>query len=744
MAHIERGKKQQSLSYRLKRALRDKDMWKRFALEGALVLFVLAVLFFDTFVTWINKPAVKTNDTIERINRQRVVKITDSEKQEIFTKVRALIETGKIDLAVEQMQEYLIRDPSTAEAHYLIGTAYFRKGQVLSAFEHLQEAVRLKPDYLEAHKTLGELYLLAGNVKAAQNAASLLIRQPDYLQDGYLLESEIAKAEGNLDEAFDKVQKALSGAKEPPNVRVSAHLATLYVRKGNRAKAEELMNTFDRTTLNADGLVTLGKFYLSIADEANAVAAFKEALKRYPQDPDANYSYGQFLFLKGQFRDSATYYKKAMTAMPDVTIIAYRAGQSLLAARALDEAGVLIDQLLNRNPNDLLTLRLNVQYQLQRGERKKALNTLNQIASLTPNAPRIYLVLAELYLAEGVVTLAEKNALKAIERGEKAASPWMILGDIYFRRGQFTKALSYYEKVLAVQPDNLSLMLRMGDAHLSLGQGSKAEGLYKKAFSRYPNAKYIQNKLAWARVAVGDPAGALVISQQYFSNTPRDINALAGYVNVLVASNRLDDAMSLVRQNLKLQRDSPWLMNLLLGDLYVLKKDVRSAADSYREVLQLRPHDVNLTFNIAMRYEQMNLGKEAETLYVAVQKQFPKNMLYVNHLAWFYIDRVNEPQKAAKLVSILESEGEGGSAKDTIGWYYYRTGNIKSAEYYLREAALLDPDNVLVRAHLALTLFEMKKDQEASTEAKRVMDALPESPLKEKLKAFTSPPKKTK
>jgi cellulose synthase operon protein C len=723
------------LMNRLKRTLRKKDMWKHVALEGVLVLFVLTILFYDSLVSWVSKPRAKPNEIVEKAIQQSASTITDTEKKQMSDQVRRLIDQKKLDEAADQVRQYLLRDPSSAEAHYLLGTAYLQKGQVLSAFEHLQEAIKRNPGHLEAQKTLGELYLLSGNLKAAQNTASLLTKQSDYLQDGYLLESEIARAEGDLEKAFAKVQEAMKGSKEQPKIRVSAFLASLYLQKGNQAEAEELMGKFDRNKLNADGLVTLAKFYLSIPDEQSGLEVFRETLKRYPQDPDANYSYGQYLFQKGNFKDAATYYKKAMSIMPDTSIIAYRTIQSLFAAKALDEANVLIDKLLNRNPNDLLALRLKAQSQLLVGERKKALSVLKEIARLASNGPRIYLVLAELYFAEGTFTLAEKNALKAIEQGEKAASPWVILGDIYFRRRQFTKALSYYEKVLPVQPDSLPLMLQMGDAYLNLGQGGKAEEFYKKALDRYPNAKFIQNKLAWARVAAGDPAGALAISTQYFRNAPRDINAFAGYVNILVVHNRIDDAIFLVKQNIKNDRDG-WLMHLLLGDLSLLKKDLPAAADSYRQALKQRPDDINLLFNIAIRYEQMKLDREAEALYVTLQRRFPKNIYYINHLAWFYIDRTNEPHKATKLVNILESEGEGGGIKDTIGWYYYKIGDFKSAEYYLREAISLDLENALVRGHLALTLFEAKKNTDAIAEAKRVVDALSEGPLKDRIKAF--------
>ncbi len=80
--------------------------------------------------------------------------------KQIFDKVRTLIASRKLDEATEEMQRYLMGDPSNADAHYLMGTVYLQKGQVLSAFEHLQEAVKRNPDHLEAHRTLGQLYLI--------------------------------------------------------------------------------------------------------------------------------------------------------------------------------------------------------------------------------------------------------------------------------------------------------------------------------------------------------------------------------------------------------------------------------------------------------------------------------------------------------------------------------------------------------------------------------------------------------
>ncbi|MCK9364897.1 MAG: tetratricopeptide repeat protein [Syntrophales bacterium] len=725
------------LLVRFRRALRKKDMWKQMALELGLVLFVMVVLFFDSIVKWVNRPSVPKSTIIEKVAPQITVKIADQERKQIFSRVRGLLEQGKSEEAIKDLQQYQIRDSSNAEAFYLMGMALLRQGKVTNAFEQMQAALRLRPEYPEVNQVLGELYLLYGDVKEAKNRVVPLLNSPDHLSDGYLMEAQIAAAEGKYDMAFAKVQEAVKKSKGTPTINVSAYMASLYVQKGEIAKAKEIMSKFACASLDGEGLVKKVKFDFLVREEKEAVSCLKGGLTRYPQNADLNYLYGQYFFSAGKFMDAAAYYKKAAEIMPGFTIFFYRAGQSLLAARALKEAELLIEGMLSRNPDDLLGLRLKVQAQIQAGDRKEAINTLKKIATKALKDPRPQLLLAELYLAEGVVALAEKHALRAIALGEKTTPPWTMLGDIYYRRGDFPKALAYYEKVLAVEPGNIMLMLQMGDAFLNTGKVDKAEGLYRKAAAANPKAGFIQNKLAWARLVAGDREGANRLSRKYFESSPRDINSLGGYVNVLVAGQRFDDALALLK-GYPQEKGNISLIKLMMGDIYALKKDSATAGESYRQALKARPDDVNFMINIAARYEKINLDKDAEDIYSQLQRRFPRNMLFANHLAWFYIEVKKEPERAAKLVALLESEGTGTGAKDTVGWYYYKTGDLKKAEYYLREAVAIDPENAVVRGHLAMTLFGKKEEAEAVSEAKKAIGALSGTSLKGELERMLS------
>ena len=122
MAHYpSKSTQKKSLMTRFKRSLRDKNMWKYFALEGALVFFVVGVLFFDTFVKWVTKPVVQPNEIIEKASRLSVAKITDAERLQIFGQARSLSDSGKFEDSLALLLKYLQRDPLNAEAYFHVG-----------------------------------------------------------------------------------------------------------------------------------------------------------------------------------------------------------------------------------------------------------------------------------------------------------------------------------------------------------------------------------------------------------------------------------------------------------------------------------------------------------------------------------------------------------------------------------------------------------------------------------------------
>ena len=715
-------------------AEKEKATRRRHIIQITLfIVVVVGLVFSDTLMEYFTGRRDKpSTNRVETVAKTKMIRVSAAERQALIDRVKALLNEGKVNDALNLLIQHLGRDPEFAEAQYLAGAAYMRQGRIQSAYTHLKQATTLRPDYYEAQEKLGEIYLIAGDYKAAREISSKLTKGEEYLQDGLRLESEIALAEGNLALALQKATAALNDPKRPPKVKTSAYLTALYLQKGDTGKADEIVKKLDIASVDSEGLLSLAKFYLGAGKDAQALPFFKQALKRYPDSAEVNYNYAQYLFSKDQLQEAIVYYKKALTAFPNAQIISYRLSQCLLAAGQRSEAKTYIDAMSQRYPNSLLTLGLKFQYHLMAGERRQAIDALNRITVQIPRAPRPYIILANLYWQEGMIPQAEKNAVKAMKLGEKTVLPHLMIGDILFIKGQFQQSMAYYDRVLEVQPDNIVALLQTGDLYLRMGQPKKAEERYVKAFNTHPKIKSLQTKIAWAKAMGGDLEGALALDRQYMREAPNDIQAVNAYANMLVFAKRLDEAIDIVQINIKKQpRD--WSLRYLLGDLYILKKDFKSAAASYATALALNPGDIPVALNVGARYEENASVGETEKFYLEIRNKYPDDSLIANQLAWLYIERMDTPQKAKELVDFLMADKERPEVKDTIGWYYYKLGNFVTAENYFREALQLAPDQYNTRARLALTLFSLKKNQEAEGEAKKVVALLAPGPLKAKL-----------
>jgi tetratricopeptide (TPR) repeat protein len=421
-----------------------------------------------------------------------------------------------------------------------------------------------------------------------------------------------------------------------------------------------------------------------------------------------------------------------MTSMPDALIIAYHLAECYMAGGQREDAKMQIDAMTRKYPDSILTAGLKFYYYLLEGDRPQAIVALNRMTVLLPYAPRPYVMLAALYWQEGKISLAEANAVKAMKLGEKTIFPYMLMGDILVSKRDFKQALSYYDRVLAVEPENVITLLQTGDLYLSQGQPKKAEERYRKALSISPRIKSIQTKIAWARAQGGDMEAALAMNERYLRDTPNDSQAVSAYANTLVAAKRLDDALNMVQSAIK-RKPQAWELHYLLGDLFTIKKDFKNASSSYERALELNPSNINMALNIGARYENNALDADTEKFYLKILKKMPNNVMVENQLAWFYIERMGTPQRAKELIESLMAEKDWPEMKDTIAWYYYKLGNYMDAEHYFREALRLAPDRSESRARLALTLYSLKRNREAVSEAEKAIARLEPGPLKNSL-----------
>jgi tetratricopeptide (TPR) repeat protein len=218
-------------------------------------------------------------------------------------------------------QETLWRDtvaknPTSWMAHYNLGNAFYRRGQIDEAMSQYEETIRLDPNDPDAHNNLGTTFSAKGQTDEAilqfQKAIAL---KPDFAEAYYDLGNALA-GKGQIDEAIRQFQEAL---------RLKPDYADAHDNLGNalglQGRMDEAIRQYAETIrlrpIDAEARNNLGNALARTGQSDEAIRQFQEALRLKPDYAKAHNNLGLALERKGQIGEAIRQYQEALRLEPD-------------------------------------------------------------------------------------------------------------------------------------------------------------------------------------------------------------------------------------------------------------------------------------------------------------------------------------------------------------------------------------------------------------------------------------------
>lgn len=131
------------------------------------------------------------------------------------------------------------------------------------------------------------------------------------------------------------------------------------------------------------------------------------------------------------------------------------------------------------------------------------------------------------------------------------------------------------------------------------------------------------------------------------------------------------------------------------------------------QALKHYPDDPSLLYTRAMVAEKRNDLPQLEEDLRLIIKRDPENTMALNALGYTLADRTERLEEARQLIEQAHQlEPNDAAITDSLGWVYYRLGDLITAERLLREAFSAYPD-AEVAAHLGEVLWQQGKHNEA-------------------------------
>ena len=260
----------------------------------------------------------------------------------------ALLESGRVDEAVEDIRASIKLEPQNAAARTNLGDALRKKGRLDDAFAQYASALRIEPNNVVAHNNLGNAFMQAGRVDlaVAQYQRALAIK-PDYalahtnLADAYL-ESD------RLDLAIGQYHQALRY--DPSAIDAHSNLGVALMRLG---RIEEAITEF-RSALGINpryvtAQINLGNAFLLANQLDAAIAQYLAALAIDPNSAAAQGNLGFSLLRAGRAPEAMAHFERVLEIDPSTAD--GDPGYSLLRAGRLAEAVAHFQQALGMDPN---------------------------------------------------------------------------------------------------------------------------------------------------------------------------------------------------------------------------------------------------------------------------------------------------------------------------------------------------------------------------------------------------------
>ncbi len=391
-----------------------------------------------------------------------------------------------------------------------------------------------------------------------------------------------------------------------------------------------------------------------------------------------------------------------------------------------------------------------ISYYQETGRTKDALEVALKFSRAIPSSVAAWSVLSRLYILASDKARALSAAKKAFDM--QSSNPELIL--IYAYTLELNKrtaqAVGLYDKIFRLNPANEELARRMLRLYREMGglkealallnemssteEGNRpgvhiqrvlilwelkdfpaAASLASEMVERFPRSDRLIYLAGLAQERVEDFDAAL----QYYKNIPQE-SEFVGPANfriaiVLRSKKRLDEALQ-VATELIADKTVRWEAYLLLAGVQSDLERFDDAVDSLNLGLEHYPQHPRLLFIRGVNEERAGQLEACIATMKEVIKVNPEESAAYNYLGYLYAEQGRNLVEAEKLIlRALQIKPNDGYYLDSLGWVYFKKGQLNRALETLMRALKVIPNEGVVLEHVG-DVYEKKGDKAKALE----------------------------
>lgn len=550
-----------------------------------------------------------------------------------------------------------------------LAQVYAESGSTADAIRTANSALQQDPDNLEAHRLLARIYVhqlgeATDNDTQKQTIASA-VEQLEAVQrlDSSDMESQLwlARLYGFQNQP-QKAENQLRGilSRSPDSTGALEQLSQLYLEEGRPQDAIGLLQTAASGSDDPTLYDLLGKAYSKTGDNAKAQSAFSRAVALDPEEASHREDLAKAMLANNDDQDALEQYQKLSQMEPDNAENYLRISQIYRHMNQLDKSEAALMQAKKYAPTDLEVLY---------------------------NEALLYEAQARYKDAIQVLSDAIAGVKAQHDAGQPVPSALSILyeqlGMAHRDAGDFASAERTFQEMKQLGPGSQK------QGELLLIDTYRASGNIKQALAEAEKARAADSSDTRLSVEyamlLGDNSQideATKVLRSLSSSGQIDRDTYLELAQVEDRGKRYADAVRDANSALDLSHDSSdkesaWF---LLGAIYNDEKNYDQAEEMFRKSLAVKPHDPEV----------------------------------LNDYGYMLVDRGVRLDEAISMIhSAVNEDPTNGAYLDSLGWAYFKQGNLPAAQQYLQQATLHDSTDPTILGHLGEVYAKMGQPDRA-------------------------------
>ncbi|MBJ17612.1 MAG: hypothetical protein CMB66_05135 [Euryarchaeota archaeon] len=380
---------------------------------------------------------------------------------------------GRIDAAIEVLQEHLSKTPGDAEARARLCQLWLSKGAIESSRKTLYEAPEESWDSTAMQVMKGRLSL----VKSDEHRD----------ETGKMDQLSVVDALVSFDKAIEIDRE--SGLAWLGRARSLRYQGSFDEAEVALVRARRLIPDHPSIPLEEAQLC------LEVGDLEQANALSLEATTTLKGSPSVLFIRGIIAARLGRIEEAKKFFSSTLEIDPDhVRARLNRSSAALLCddlATALDDANHLVEA----RPDHELARQRKSEILMNQGEWASAEDELRNLLMMNPNHSMGLVHLGTCMIAMGKSEQAEKPLNKAIEANPSLSEAWYQRGLLYLDFGRSEEAMSDFEGAVLADPQHLDARLRIAAILHEGGDSTKAASSWRKVLDVDPQHRLARRRL---------------------------------------------------------------------------------------------------------------------------------------------------------------------------------------------------------------------------------------------------------